>query len=380
VQLAEAEGAGLKLCVIGPAYPLRGGIAHHTTLMCRHLSCRHQVDAVTFKRLYPGLLFPGKSQSDPSLQAADFPSAPLLDSMNPLSWLKTADYIRERRPDYVLMQWWQPFFGPCLGTIAARVRPIKTIFICHNIFPHEGGPLARPLARWALRNGGGFVVHSGKEQEILERLLPDRRVCKTVLPEYDVFPREEMGKQAARELLGVRGRVILFFGLVRKYKGLMNLVRAMALLQDMEVTCMVAGEFYDKKSRYISEIDRLALNDVVRIVDEYVPNEQVERYFAAADAVVLPYVSATQSSIVQMAHRFGRPVIATAVGGLPEAVDDGATGLLVQPDSPAALADAIRRFYEESLEAQLTANICADRGRFSWDRVVESIEAIGASL
>ena len=367
----------MKLCVVGPAYPFRGGIAHHTTLLCRHLAERHQVEAVSFKRLYPSFLFPGKSQLDPD-SSKDAVAIRLIDSMNPRTWVDAGKYVSDLAADWVIVQWWQPFFGPCLASIASRARArSKVAFICHNVLPHERFPFGRALALRALRHGDGFIVHSEQDMNDLQSLLPGARVHKTVHPQYELFPITNMSKQAARIRLGVEGRMILFFGLVRKYKGLMDLIDAMSLVRSRDITCLAAGEFYDKKNSYEARIQALGLDGRVRLIDRYVPNDEVEPYFAAADVVVLPYRSATQSGIAQMAFRFGRPVISTSVGGLPESIDDGRTGILVPPNDPAALAKAIGQYYDESLEARFAAGIRADEGRFSWDRVVETIEALG---
>ena len=368
----------MKFCVVGPAYPFRGGIAHHTTLLCQHLSEKHEVEAVTFKRLYPAMLFPGKSQTDPSKSASSFPASGKIDSMNPLTWVSAGEYIRSLKADWVLIQWWQPFFGACLASVASRADS-KIAFICHNVLPHESMPLTRMLTLRVLKHGDGFIVHSEQDREDLIGLLPKlppEAVVKTVHPEYELFPVTGMTKSEARSYLGIEGKTVLFFGLVRKYKGLMDLIDAMPLIQDKDLTCLVVGEFYDKGTEYTARIKELGLGNRIRIINRYVPNEEVEPYFAAADVVVLPYRSATQSGIAQMAFRFGRPVIATSVGGLPESIDVNRTGLLVPPRDPQALAHAIDRYFNESLESGFSASIRANAGRFSWDRVIEAIESL----
>lgn len=372
----------MRYCVVGPVYPLRGGIAHHTTLLCRHLAEKHEVHAIAFERLYPAILFPGKSQADPSAKPCTFRSSLLIDSLDPRTWAGASELVRNLAADWVLIQWWQPLLAPCLAYIASRARAQSRVaFICHNIKPHEWVPLARMLSLWALRHGDGFIVHSEQDRQALESLLPRRAVRKTIHPEYELFPISGLAKDKARARLGIEGRMVLFFGLVRKYKGLMDLIAAMPLLKNCDVVCLVAGEFYDKKAKYDARIRRLGFAAAkVRMVDRYIPNEEVETYFAAADIVVLPYRMATQSGVVQIAFRFGRPVIATSVGGLPESIDDGRTGLLAPPQNPEALAAAIDRYFDESLESRFNAEIRRDAGRFSWDRVIEAIESLEASL
>ena len=374
----------MKFCIVGPTYPIRGGIAHYTTLLCRYLEEKHDVTAVTFKRLYPSILFPGKSQIDPSKSAVSFNALPVIDSMNPLTWVAASNVIRDTNPDWTIFQWWQPFFGPCLASIASRVRKhSKVAFICHNVLPHEPMPLVRKLSLTALRHGDGFIVHSNRDKTDLQLLLPDlpeESIRRAYLPDEATFPVSGMTREEARSRLGLKGRVILFFGLVRKYKGLMELIEAMSLVHRDDVTCLVVGEFYDKPTPYLERIKELKLDMRFKVVNNYIPNEDVEQYFAAADVVVLPYRRATQSGIVQIAYHFQRPVIATSVGGLPECIDNERTGLLVPPRDPESLARAIDRYYDEGLETQLVEGIRQDRGRFSWDRVIETIEALCTSV
>lgn len=370
----------MRYCIVGPAYPLRGGIAHHTSLLSHHLSRKHQVYAVTFKRLYPSLLFPGRSQIDPSGRPCDFNQTRIIDSLNPLTWIEAAKAILAGSPERVIIQWWQPFLGLCLGFIASTVkRTSKVTFICHNVLPHESIPMTRWLGIWSLRNADSFIVHSSQDQECLAQLLGDSNpsvIRKTVHPQYELFPVTGISKPEARIRLGVDGSLVLFFGLVRRYKGLMDLLEAMSIVTTPNVTCLVVGEFYEKRSKYEAKVRELGLTGRIRIIDSYIPNEDVELYFSAADVVVLPYRSATQSGIVQIAFRFARPVIATTVGGLPESVDDERTGLLVPPQNPIALANAIDRYFSESLEPRFRAEIRRQSSRFSWDRVIETIESL----
>ncbi len=374
----------MKICVVGPAYPFRGGIAHHTTLLCKHLAERNEVNAASFKRLYPSFLFPGKSQLDPSKDPSQIKGYQLIDSLDPRTWVDAGRFVRDLAADLVLIQWWQPFFGLCLSSIASRARQnSKVAFICHNVLPHEKMPLGRRMSMAALKHGDGFIVHSGQDLKDLHSLfpgLPPHAVRKTVLPEFTVFPRQGITREQARQRLGLSGNVVLFFGLIRKYKGLMDLIDALSMAKTRDLTCLIVGEFYDKKARYVSRIEELGLMHKVRIVDRYIPNEEVEPFFTAADVAVLPYRSATQSAIVQVAFRYDRPVIATTVGGLPECIDDGRTGLLVPPRDPQALAYAIDRYFDENLEPRLAKGVREDKDRFSWDRVVEVVESLGASL
>jgi glycosyltransferase involved in cell wall biosynthesis len=174
--------------------------------------------------------------------------------------------------------------------------------------------------------------------------------------------------------------VLLFFGYVRSYKGLRTLLEAMALLpESMGVELLVVGEFYEDAAPYKNLVSERGLTSRVRIVPEYVPNEQVNTYFSAADAVVLPYLSGTQSGIAQIAFNFDRPVIATTVGGLGEVVKAGDTGLLVPPGDPKALAEAIRQFYAHNLGEPLSAGVRKAKQAYSWKRITEAIEALAVT-
>ncbi|HEY3297121.1 MAG TPA: glycosyltransferase, partial [Armatimonadota bacterium] len=237
----------MKFCVIGPVYPFRGGIAQHTTLLCRHLADKHEVEAVSFKRLYPAFLFPGKTQMDQSKEAVSFNSVPLIDSIDPLTWTRAGRYIKEKAPDVVVVEWWHPFFAPCLASVLRHSGSTRAIFVCHNVLPHEPKPFIRPLTMHALRNGYGFVVHAKQEEEILRCILPNAKVARTPLPSLDVFPRQGLSREEARKSLDIQGPTILFFGLIRKYKGLIDLIRAVGLMKDRELTCIIAGEFYENK-------------------------------------------------------------------------------------------------------------------------------------
>lgn len=370
----------MRICVVGPTYPHRGGIAHYTSLLSRALRDEYQVKVVSFKRLYPGFLFPGKTQFDTSGAPIDSEAEPIIDSMNPLTWSLAARAVRSFNPDLVLFQWWHPFFAPALGFIAKRLRrSAKTVFLCHNVVPHESGGYTRKLTRFAFQHGDAFIVHSEEDKANLLAMFPEAQVARTFHPTYDVFNTGGWDRDACRAELGVSGNVILFFGLVRKYKGLTHLIQAMPrVLEQIDASLLIVGEFYDDKTSYVNQIEELKLTDKVRVIDSYVPNEEVGKYFVAADVVALPYVSATQSGIVQIAYGFGKPVIATSVGGLPEVIEDGKTGFLVPPEDPDALADCIVSFFRTADRDELARNISKRTDDFSWRKMVELIGGLSA--
>ncbi len=375
----------MKIVVVGPTYPYRGGIAHHTTLLVRHLREKHSVEFISFKSQYPSWLFPGRSDRDPSQEPLWEPCQYLLSPLNPLSWLDTARRIRLEEPELLIIPWWVPFWAPA-WTVLSRVARIgkktKIVYICHNVLPHERKWWDQPLARMALSSGDNFIVHSQQDANQLNVLLSQPKYLVTPLPAHRPLEQHLPDQAASRRDFGLDAQqpVLLFFGFVRPYKGLDVLLDAMFTVQkDLPSHLLVVGEMWGNEQVYRQRVDNLGLAQVVTIENRYVPNEELGRYFAAADVVVLPYRSATQSGVVQLAFGFGKPVITTQVGGLAEAVIDNVNGLVVPPGNPDALAEAITRFFKKGLGPALTAGVAAHQHHFSWDRLVHAIEELDPS-
>jgi glycosyltransferase involved in cell wall biosynthesis len=380
----------VRIVILGPTYPFRGGIAHYTTLLAEHLRARHEVALLSFVSQYPRRLFPGRTDRDPSAAAVTSEAERVLSPLLPWTWWRTARRAAALQPDIVLVQWWVPFWAPSLATVVRLVRwwsDARIVFVCHNVLPHQGGgALTTALTRLALRRGDAFIVHSRHDAEALRRLLTspasgDPRVIRTALPVFSIGA--PMGRAGARRRLGLPAdaRVALFFGFVRPYKGLGYLIDALPrVLRDVPAAhLLVAGEFWQPADEYGRRAAELGVGERVRLDDRYIPNEEVGLYFAAADVVVLPYVEATQSAVVSLAAQFGRPVIATETGGLPESVVDGETGLIVPPADSAALAAAlVRVFTEPTLAERLGAGVRGSAERFSWRRLEEQLAGLAA--
>jgi len=385
----------VKYVLIGPTYPYRGGISHYTTLLYQHLSAAHEVKLYSFRRQYPAFLFPGRTDKDPSRSPLRADCEYLLDPSNPLTWLATFRRIKGDHPDALILQWWVPYWAPAFSSIAGLVRRFtatRVMFICHNVFPHERSVVDRALVRLALTQGQFFIVQSEKDLHDLKRLLPEAPVRRTAHPIYEALalsgamvatelPPQSWGGprggEEAKKQLELEGNVLLFFGFVREYKGLKYLLKALPeVLSRIDVHLLVVGEFWDDKASYLDLIGELGIGQAVTIVDRYIPNEELGLYFSAADVVVLPYVDATQSGVTQLAYGFEKPVITTSVGGIPEVVEDGVTGLIVSPQDSEALGEAIVRYFEEDLGASFTLNIRAQvqGGAFSWEALVHLIE------
>jgi glycosyltransferase involved in cell wall biosynthesis len=375
----------MKFCVVGPTYPFKGGIAHFTTMLVEQLRRDHDVAFISFKRQYPRLLFPGNSDPDPSNHALRCDCEYLLDPMNPLTWLLTFRRIRQLLPDVLILQWWTPFWTPTLavlGTLVKRYTPVRILFLCHHITPPDGGVFDLSLARTVLSRGDAFIVLSEDDYADLRRALPNAAIHLARHPTYEVFNSRTSTREAARERLGYSDddRLLLFFGFVRRYKGLGNLLRALPLVpRDLDVKLLVVGEFWEAESEYRRLAEEVRVAGRVQMINRYVPNEEMGNYFSAADVVVLPYLQATQSGVIQIAFGFDVPVITTSVGGLPETVRDGDLGLVVPPNDERLLANAIDCFFRQSLGPRFRENIRAERDIFSWERLARLMEQILAA-
>lgn len=367
-----------KIILIGPIYPYKGGISHYTGLMYRELAKRHDVEMISYKMQYPKFLF-HKEQRDYSNDSFKIEGAKyLLHTANPFNIVKTARYIRRRKPDLVVIQWWHPYFAPCYFLLARFMGRQNIVFVCHNVFPHERFPLDKILTGLALNNGSHFIVHAAEEAKELTKIQPHPDYVVTPHPTYNAFRFEGMSREQAREQLsiGQEERILLFFGYVREYKGLKYLLRAMPEIcrEDKNARLWVVGEFGADREEYFNLIHELEIEDHVCVQDAYTPDREVEKYFAAADLVVLPYTSATQSGIVQIAYGFTKPVVVTDVGGLPDVVRDGETGYIVEAGNPQAIAGAVVRFFREGQAQRMQDNIEKEAYRFSWERMGEVLE------
>jgi len=369
----------MKFVLIGPTHPFRGGIAHYTTLLYHALADQHEGLFLSFKRQYPQWLFPGKTDQDTSDQPLTAPCQYLIDPLNPLTWWQTTRQIQQYQPAIIVFQWWVPFWSPTFTTIAFlshRLTASQIVFICHNVLPHDQlRPGEQSLIKMALKQGDHFIVHSDQDMADLQKFLSTKNIIKTHHPTYAVFS-DYYEHQSLKQVINPPKR-ILFFGFVRPYKGLHHLLDAMpTVLQTIEVELLIVGEFWSDKADYLAQINQLHLNNHVTIIDQYIPNEQVGYYFSQTDVVVLPYRSATQSGIIQLAFGFNKPVITTDVGGLAEVVHHGETGLVVPPNDSVLLAQAIIHYFQANLGPTFEATIRQHQADFSWQNLVNQLEAI----
>jgi glycosyltransferase involved in cell wall biosynthesis len=372
----------MRLCLLGPSYPYRGGIAHYMTLLAKELRAHgHEVVFLGFTRQYPPWLYPGQTDRDPSRAALHIDYIPSLDSLNPLSWIRTARRVRDEKAELLIIPWWTSFWTPHFFTVAGLVRraaAARVVFICHNVVEHETNWLKQFCTRSVLSLADSFIVHSSADHHQLRKLYPEAQIFQVFHPSYQQLVPARVDRDEARRRLDVQGKVLLFFGFVRPYKGLEYAIRSLPLiLKKHDVTLMVAGEFWSGKKAIQGLITRLGLDQHVRIVDQYIPNEEIGLYFGAADLLLLPYQSATQSGIAQIAYALDRPVVATRVGGFVDVVKPGKTGYLVEPKSAQAIADAVIDFYDEAPDRIFIEEIRSMRASFTWEPLIRIIESLG---
>lgn len=364
-----------KVLLIGPVLPFRGGIAQHTTMLLRAFAEFTDAHAISFTRQYPKVLFPGESDRDPAFEGHVEPLTDyVIDSVNPFTWGTAVKRALAMKPNLVVLPWWQVYWAPSFSYIARRLRAagIPVVFLCHNVVEHETASWKRWLTRSVLSLGSGYVVHTEIDATNLRELLPSARPVKHPHPAYDQFPdaKGTLPREHALELL--------FFGFVRHYKGLDVLLEALALVgDDSDLRLTVAGEFWKGSEETERLIASLGVGDRVELVSRYLTEEEVAEYFARAHAVVLPYRDATGSGVVAVAYHYNKPVIVTRVGGLPDVVDHGETGLVVDPESPDALARAIKRLAGTDLEAMAELVHRYKSEKLTWDGLARAVLEAG---
>ena len=370
----------MKIVLVGPFPPFRGGISDLNAALADHLSKRHEIHAINFTTQYPKVLFPGKTQFKKGDPAQEVDSIRCLSSINPFSWRKTAYKIIDIDPDLVLFRFWLPFFAPAFSGVAKKIRKYSDatiMVICDNIIPHEERLLDTRLTKRFFGFIDSFIVLSKKVENELLSFIPEAKYKYSPHPIYSIFNNTLSKEQAKAELKLATKKVLLFFGLIREYKGLDILINAMEKIKTEleDYTLLIVGECYENENKYTELIKKAGITDNVKCHYSFIPDNEVGKYFSAADVVVLPYKTASQSGIVQIAYHFDTPVIVSNVGGLPEIVDEGKTGYCVEPNSN-AFAKAIKAFYENDNISEMNSNISEYKSQFSWDAMVKAIEKL----
>ena len=369
----------MHVIIIGPAHPLRGGgITTFNERMARQFQSEgHQTSIYSFSLQYPGFLFPGKSQFTDEPAPKDIDIHTRINSVNPLNWLSVGKEIKNLKPDIVVVRYWIPLMGPCLGTILRIIKKnkhSKIICIADNIVPHEKRFGDKSFTRFFLKPVDAFITMSKKVLTDL-RLFTSKKAMLVTHPLYDNFGHKISKTEARKQLaIGNEQKIILFFGFIRKYKGLDILLDAMKLINQLPIAnyqLLIAGEFYEDRKQYDEQIETLGIKNNLILHTGFITDSEVKNYFCAADVVIQPYRNATQSGVIPVAYHFEVPMIVTNVGGLPAMVPDNKVGLVAEPTA-ASLAEKITEYFEKG-ENYFLPHLLEEKKKYSWTKMTESI-------
>jgi glycosyltransferase involved in cell wall biosynthesis len=372
-----------NVVIIGTAYPFRGGgMSTYNERLAEAFQQRGDtVTIYTFSLQYPGFLFPGKTQYSTDQPPANLKIKVAVNSVNPFNWIKVGREIKSLKADIIIIRYWMPFMAPCLGSLARIIRRnkfSKVIAITDNIIPHEKMPGGNLLSRYFVKSCDGFIAMSRAVLNDLYKFDTIRPRLYSPHPLYDNFGNPVPKSKAKKHLnLDEDTHYILFFGFIREYKGLDLLIKAFAdeRFRKLPVKLLIAGEFYIEGKPYFDLIEKLGLKDDIVLRTEFIENSEIVNYFCASDIVAQPYKDATQSGVTQIAYHFEKPMLTTNVGGLSEMVPDGKVGYVVAPEGN-EISEALLRFFNENKEQEFSINSALEKKRFSWDILLQSIDAV----
>lgn len=365
----------MKIAILSCFYPYRGGIAQFNANIFQELSTLHEVKAFNFSRQYPSILFPGKTQLvEEGDSAIKIPSISLLDTANPISYIKTSKIIREWNPDLLIMRYWMSWFAPSLGYVARHISSqTKVISILDNVIPHEERFFDKPFTKYFLGASDAFIVLSDAVGRDLQKFKPDANFISTPHPLYNHFGNKMERNEACRKLgIAPNKRNILFFGLIREYKGLDILLEAFSSLDD-SYQLIIAGEPYGSFEKYEKLIESSPNRERIKLFTSYISDNEVPAFFSSADVCVLPYRTATQSGISAISYHFGLPMITTNVGGLKEAIEVPGTGIVVDKAEPVLVSQAIKDYFNSGKIGNFVTNIEREREKLSWKSFTDKL-------
>jgi glycosyltransferase involved in cell wall biosynthesis len=372
----------MHISYLSTFYPFRGGIAQFNAALYREFEKQHEIDAITFKRQYPSMLFPGKTQYVTEGDNTDkIKSKEWLDSINPFNWIKTASRIKKHKPDLIIMKYWTSFFGPSLGSICKRQKKqSKSIAILDNVIPHEKRIIDMPFTKYFLKHTDGYIVMSEKVQKDLLKIKPDAKYRFVNHPLYNHFGKA-VNQLEARKKLGLHPekKTLLFFGFIREYKGLDLLIDAFGKLND-SYQLIIAGESYGSFEKYDTQIQENKNTDRIYKYVRYINDNEVPLFFSAADTCILPYKSATQSGITSISFNFELPMIATDVGGLKELIKHEKTGEIIPLANSNAITAGINNFFAGDKINTYRKNFRKEKSKMTWKNLAKEILELYADL
>ncbi len=373
----------MRIAFLGPAHPIRGGIAQFIAILAQRLQKRgHEVKVFSFHRQYPKILFPGKEQVDHSKKRIELDIQAVVTPYNPLTWPSALRQIKRWKPDVLIMKYWIPFFAPMYAWMVRKLKKhtgIRTIFVIDNIEFHEKWIAGDTLTRLALGKADNLITMSDAVYRSVDKVLPGfpaHKVVPLFHPNYDYYTEPVTRETAKAHFHLGEGPVILFFGYIKRYKGLDILLDAVPEIREQipDIQLLIAGEVYGDPGEYEEKI--ASLGDCVNFQNRFINNEEVPYFFNASDVVVLPYRSATQSGITQLAFAFDKPVVATDVGGLSEVIHDGKNGFLVEAENTSAVAEGVVRFFKENRGEAFANEIRMEKAKYDWEPFVDEVEKL----
>lgn len=368
-----------RIIILGTAHPFRGGLAsYNERLAVEFQNQGHEVVIYTFTIQYPSFLFPGKTQFSEEPAPVGLKILRKVNAINPFNWIKIGNEIKKSNPDILIFKYWLPFMGPCFGTIARRVKKnkhTKIITILDNVIPHESRVGDKSFTKYFLKPVDAFIAMSKSVEVDLKKFDTTKPCSFNPHPLFDNFG-ESISKNKAKEILGLdlQKKYILFFGIIRDYKGLDLLLQAFKNIADKDesINLLVAGEYYSNEEKYKTLIDTLHIQSRVKVVNQFINDSEVKNYFCAADIIAQPYKHATQSGVTQIAYHFEIPMLVTNVGGLPEMIPNEIVGYVVEPKVD-EISNALLRFYQEQKEDFFKQNIKIEKQKYTWQKLTEKI-------
>lgn len=374
----------LKIAIIGPAHPLRGGLASYNERLAKQfIDEGNEVTIYTFSLQYPSFIFPGTTQYSTESKPSNLTINVCINSINPFNWIKVGNNLKNEKPDLVIVRYWLPFMGPCLGFILRQIKKnkqTKIVCIADNIIPHEKRFGDKAFTKYFVQPVDAFITMSDKVMTDLKLFAPTKPTQLVAHPLYDNFG-EKVSKEEARLKLGIKNEelILLFFGFIRKYKGLDLLLNAMKIIKNSKFNIqnsklLIAGEFYEDRKAYDEQIEKLGLQESLILHTDFIPDSEVKYYLCAADVVVQPYKNATQSGVTPLAYHFEKPMIVTNVGGLPSLVPNNKVGLIAEPNAE-SIAEKIIDYFTKG-EAYFLPHLIEEKKKFTWSKMTTSIKQI----
>ena len=374
----------MRVIIIGPAHPLRGGLASYNERLAKQfIDEGNEVTIYTFSLQYPSFIFPGTTQYSTESKPSNLTINVCINSINPFNWIKVGNNLKNEKPDLVIVRYWLPFMGPCLGFILRQIKKnkqSKIVCIADNIIPHEKRFGDKAFTKYFVQPVDAFITMSDKVMTDLKLFAPTKPTQLVAHPLYDNFG-EKVSKEEARLKLGIKNEelILLFFGFIRKYKGLDLLLNAMKIIKNSKFNIqnsklLIAGEFYEDRKAYDEQIEKLDLQESLILHTDFIPDSEVKYYLCAADVVVQPYKNATQSGVTPLAYHFEKPMIVTNVGGLPSLVPNNKVGLIAEPNAE-SIAEKIIDYFTKG-EAYFLPHLIEEKKKFTWSKMTASIKQI----